>query len=169
MKFTQESGFTECSWWRKEIEGLLWLQIKEFTWSGLLDHPTLPFLVCPFLGLGWHVFWLSRMHTSWPAVWHYRPLDQWWSRFVRAYCDPNIIANNKENSFQKPTVPNNNSSQTLKPLRNPQLRTHTITSSLQLLKLKQSQNIFDYNVFYTWFVIHNTSKIICNKPNIATT
>jgi hypothetical protein len=24
--------------------------------SGLLDHPTLPFLVCPFLGLGWHVF-----------------------------------------------------------------------------------------------------------------
>jgi hypothetical protein len=52
--------------------------------SGLLDHPTLPFLVCPFLGLGWHVFWLSRMHTSWSVVWHYRPFDQWWSRSVRA-------------------------------------------------------------------------------------
>ncbi len=86
-----------------------------------------------------------------------------------AYCDPNIIANNKENSFRKPVVPNNNSSHTLKPLRNPQLHTRTIASSSQLPKLKLSQNISDYNVFYTWFVIHNTSKIICNKPNIATT
>jgi hypothetical protein len=24
--------------------------------SGLLDYPTLPFLMCPFLGLGWHFF-----------------------------------------------------------------------------------------------------------------
>jgi len=66
-----------------------------------------------------------------------------------AYCDPDIIANNKENSFRKFIVPNNNSSQTLKPLRNPQLRTRTIASSSQLPKLKQSQNISDYNVFYT--------------------
>jgi hypothetical protein len=66
-----------------------------------------------------------------------------------AYCDPNIIANNKEISFRKPAVLNNNSSQTLKPLRNPHLRTRTIASSSQLPKLNQSQNISDYNVFYT--------------------
>ncbi len=66
-----------------------------------------------------------------------------------AYCDPNIIANNKEISFRKPAVPNNNSSQTLKPLRNPHLCTRTIASSSQLPKLNQSQNISNYNVFYT--------------------
>ncbi len=66
-----------------------------------------------------------------------------------AYCDPKIIANNKEISFRKPAVPNNNSTQTFKPLRNPHLRTRTIASSSQLPKLKQSQNISDYNVFYT--------------------
>ncbi len=66
----------------------------------------------------------------------------------RAYCDPNIIANNKEINFQKPAVLNNNSSQTLKPLRNPHLRTRTIASSSQLPKLKISQNISNYNVFY---------------------
>jgi hypothetical protein len=66
-----------------------------------------------------------------------------------AYCDPKIITNNKEISFRKPAVLNNNSSQTFKPLRNPHLRTHTIASSSQLPKLKQSQNISDYNVFYT--------------------
>jgi hypothetical protein len=32
----------------------------------------------------WHVFYLSPMYTSWPAVWHYRPFDQCWSRSVRA-------------------------------------------------------------------------------------
>jgi hypothetical protein len=85
------------------------------------------------------------------------------------YCDQNIIANNKENSFWKPAVPNNNSSQTLKPLWNPHLRTRTIASSSQLPKLKQSQNISNYNVFYTWFVIDNTLKIICSKPNIVMT
>ncbi len=86
-----------------------------------------------------------------------------------AYCDPNILANNKEIRFRKPVVPNKNSSQTLKPLRNPHLYTRTIASSSQLPKLNQSQHIFDYNVFYTRFAIHNTSKIIENKPNIATT
>jgi hypothetical protein len=30
------------------------------------------------------------------------------------YCDPNIIANNKERIFRKPAVANHNSSQTLK-------------------------------------------------------
>jgi hypothetical protein len=86
-----------------------------------------------------------------------------------AYCDPNILANNKEIRFQKPVVPNKNSSQTLKPLQNPHLRTRTIASSSQLSKPNQLQNISDYNVFYTQFAIHNTSKIIKNKPNIATT
>jgi hypothetical protein len=86
-----------------------------------------------------------------------------------AYCDPNILANNKEIRFRKPAVPNTNSSQTLKPLRNPHLRTRTIASSLQLPKLNPSQHISDYNVFYTRFAIHSTSKIIENKSNIAKT
>ncbi len=85
------------------------------------------------------------------------------------YCDPNILANNKEIRFWKPAVPNKNSSQTFKPLRNPHLRTRTIASSWQLPKLNPSQHISDYNVFYTRFAIHSTSKIIENKPNIAMT
>ncbi len=48
----------------------------------LLDHLTLRFIVSFFTE--WHVFYLSRMHTSWPTIWHYRPLDQWRSRSVRA-------------------------------------------------------------------------------------
>jgi hypothetical protein len=86
-----------------------------------------------------------------------------------AYCNPNILANNKEIRFRKPAVPNTNSSQTLKPLRNPHLRTRTIASSLQLPKLNPLQHISDYNVFYTRFAIHGTSKIIENKSNIAKT
>jgi hypothetical protein len=54
-------------------------------------------------------------------------------------------------------------------LRNPHLRTRTIASSLQLPKLNPSQHICDYNVFYTRFAIHSTSKIIENKSNIAKT
>jgi hypothetical protein len=38
----------------------------------LLDHLTLRFIVS---FTEWHVFYLLRMHTSWPTVWHYRPLD----------------------------------------------------------------------------------------------
>jgi hypothetical protein len=34
-------------------------------------------------------------------------------------------------------------------LQNPHIRTRTIASSSQLPKLNQSQNISDYNVFYT--------------------
>jgi hypothetical protein len=86
-----------------------------------------------------------------------------------AYCNPNILANNKEIRFRKPVVPNKNSSQTFKPLRNPHIRTRTIASYSQLPKLNQSQHISDHNVFYTQFAIHNTSKLIKNKPNIATT
>jgi hypothetical protein len=45
-----------------------------------------------------------------------------------AYCDPNILANNKEIRFRKPAVPNKNFLQTLKPLRNPHIRTRTIAT-----------------------------------------
>jgi hypothetical protein len=44
------------------------------------------------------------------------------------FCDPNIIANNKERSFRKPVVANHNSSQTLKLLRYHNIRTHTIAT-----------------------------------------
>jgi len=84
-----------------------------------------------------------------------------------AYCDPNNLTNNKKIRFRKPAVPNTNSSQTLKPLRNPHLRTRTIASSSQLPKLNPSQHVSDYNVFYTRFAIHR--KIIENKSNIAET
>ncbi len=80
------------------------------------------------------------------------------------YCDPNIIANNKEKSFWKPTVANHNFSQTLKLLRNHNICTRTIASFSQLPKLIQSQNFSDYNFFYTSFAIPSTSEIICNKP-----
>ncbi len=56
------------------------------------------------------------------------------------FCNPNIIANNKERSFQKPAVANHNSSQTLKLLRYHNIRTRTIASPSQLRNLIQSQN-----------------------------
>jgi hypothetical protein len=56
------------------------------------------------------------------------------------FCDPNIIANNKEKSFQKPAVANHNSSQTLKLLRYHNIRTRIIASPSQLRNLIQSQN-----------------------------
>jgi len=56
------------------------------------------------------------------------------------FCDLNIIANNKERSFQKPTVANHNSSQTFKLLRYHNIRTRTIASPSQLRNLIQSQN-----------------------------
>jgi hypothetical protein len=85
------------------------------------------------------------------------------------FCDPNIIANTKERSFQKPTVANHNSSQTLKLLRYRNIHTHTIASPLQLPNTIQSPNFSNCNYFYTLFVINNASKTICNKPIIATT
>jgi hypothetical protein len=56
------------------------------------------------------------------------------------FCDSNIIANNKERSFQKPAVANHNSSQTLKLLRYHNICTCTIASPSQLRNLIQSQN-----------------------------
>jgi hypothetical protein len=56
------------------------------------------------------------------------------------FCDPNIIANNKERSFQKPAVANHNSSQTLKLLRYHNIRTRIIASPSQVRNLIQSQN-----------------------------
>jgi len=56
------------------------------------------------------------------------------------FCDSNIIANNKERSFQKPAVANHNSSQTLKLLRYHNIRIRTIASPSQLRNLIQSQN-----------------------------
>jgi hypothetical protein len=85
------------------------------------------------------------------------------------FCDPNIIANNKERNFQKPAIANHNSSQTLNLLRYHNIHTRTIASPSQLLNLIKSQNFFDYNCFYTLFVINTTSETICNKPIIATT
>jgi hypothetical protein len=85
------------------------------------------------------------------------------------FCDSNIIANNKERSFQKPDVANHNSSQTLKLLRYHNIRTRTIASPSQLPNLIQSQKISDSNYFYPLFAINITSETICSKPIIATT
>jgi hypothetical protein len=75
----------------------------------------------------------------------------------------------KKKCFRKPIVANHNFSQTLKLLRNHNIRTRTIASSSQLPKLIQSQNFSDYNFFYAPFAIPSTSEIICNKPITATT
>jgi hypothetical protein len=83
------------------------------------------------------------------------------------FCDPHIIANNKERSFWKPAFANHNSSQTLKLLRYHNIRTRTIASPSQLPNLIQSQNFFDYNCFYILFAINITSETICNKPIIV--
>jgi hypothetical protein len=85
------------------------------------------------------------------------------------FCDPNIIANNKERNFWKPAVANHNSSQTLNLLRYHNIRTRTIASPSQLLNLIKSQNFSDYNCFYSLFAINTTSETICNKPITATT
>ncbi len=85
------------------------------------------------------------------------------------FCDPNIIANNKERCFRNPAVANHNSSQILKLLRYHNIRTRTIVSPLQLPNLIQSQNFSDYNCFYPLFAINITSETICNKPITATT
>jgi hypothetical protein len=84
------------------------------------------------------------------------------------FCDPNIIANNKERCFRNPAVANHNSSQTLKLLRYHNIRTRIITSPSQLPNLIQSQNFSDYNCFYPLFAINITSETICSKPITAT-
>ncbi len=85
------------------------------------------------------------------------------------FCEPHIIANNKERSFWKPAFANHNSLQNLKPLQYQNIRTCTIASPSQLPNLKHSQNFSDYNYFYILFAINITSKTICNKPITATT
>ncbi len=84
------------------------------------------------------------------------------------FCDPNIIANNKERCFWNLVVANHNSSQILKLLRYHNIRTRTIASPSQLPNLIQSQNFFDYNCFYPLFAINTTSETICNKPITVT-
>jgi hypothetical protein len=85
------------------------------------------------------------------------------------FCDPNIIANNKERCFQNPAVANHNSSQTLKLLQYHNIRTRIIASPSQLPNLIQSQNFSDYNCFYPLFAINITSETICSKPITTTT
>jgi len=85
------------------------------------------------------------------------------------FCDPHIIANNKERSFRKPAFANHNSSQIVKPLRYYNIRTRTIASASQLSNLIQSQTFYDCNCFYIPFAIDITSETICNKPIAATT
>jgi hypothetical protein len=85
------------------------------------------------------------------------------------FCDPNIIANNKERCFRNPAVANHNSLQTLKLLRYHNISTRTIASPSQLPNLIQSQNFSDYNCFYPLFAINITSETICSKPITATT
>jgi hypothetical protein len=85
------------------------------------------------------------------------------------FCDPNIIAKNKERCFRNPAVANHNSSQTLKLLRYHNIRTRTIASPSQLPNLIQSQNFSDYNCIYPLFVINITSETICSKPITVTT
>ncbi len=84
------------------------------------------------------------------------------------FCNPNIIANNKERCFWNLAVANHNSSQILKLLRYHNIRTRTIASPSQLPNLIQSQNFSDYNCFYPLFAINTTSETICNKPITAT-
>jgi len=72
------------------------------------------------------------------------------------FCDPHIIANNKERSFRKPAFANHNSSQTVKPLRYYNIRTCIIASPSQLPNLIQSQTFYDCNCFYIQFAINIT-------------
>jgi len=72
---------------------------------------------------------------------------KWWTLIFHIhynnrglFCDLNIIANNKERSFQKLAVANHNSLQTLKLLWYHNIRTRTIASPSQLQNLIQSQN-----------------------------
>jgi hypothetical protein len=87
----------------------------------------------------------------------------------RLFCNPHIIANNKERSSQKQEFANHNSSQTLNLLRYNNIRARTIASPSQLPNLIPSQNVSDYNCFYIQFAINITSETICNKPIPATT
>ncbi len=81
------------------------------------------------------------------------------------FCDPNIIANNKEKSFQKPAIVNHNSLQTLKLLRYHNIRTRTIASPSQLRNLIQSQNfpIITASIHCLWLTLHQ--KLFATHPS----
>jgi len=81
------------------------------------------------------------------------------------FCDPHIIANNKEKRFRKPAVANHNSSQTVKPLRYYNIRTRTIASPSQLPNLTQSQKFYDRNCFYIPFAIDINRKLFATNPS----
>jgi hypothetical protein len=86
-------------------------------------------------GVSWEPMWEPIKN---PTFWYHEGMLHYNNRGL--FCDPNIIANNKERSFQKPAVANHNSSQTLKLLRYHNICTRTIASPLQLRNLIQSQN-----------------------------
>jgi hypothetical protein len=72
------------------------------------------------------------------------------------FCDPNIIANNKEKSFWKSTIAKHNSSQTLNLLRYHNIRTRTIASLSQLPNLIKSQTfpIITASIHCLWLTLH---------------
>jgi hypothetical protein len=81
------------------------------------------------------------------------------------FCDLNIIANNKEKSFQKPAVANHNSSQTLKLLRYHNIRTHIVTSPSQLRNLIQSQNFLIVTAFIHCLRLTLHQKLFATHPS----
>jgi len=87
-------------------------------------------------------FFFTECTNSWKYfgyLWIHRFMIHYNNRGL--FCDPHIIANNKERSFWKPAFANHNSSQTLKLLRYHNIHTRTIASPSQLPNLIQSQNL----------------------------
>jgi len=81
------------------------------------------------------------------------------------FCDPNIIANNKERNFQKPAIANHNSSQTLNLLRYHNIRTRTIASPSQLPNLIKSQTflIIIASIHYLRLTVYR--KLFATNPS----
>jgi len=95
-----------------------------------------------------------------------------WSKFcplhynnMGLFCDPNIIANNKEKSFKKPAVANHNSSQTLKLLRYHNIHTRTIATPSQLRNLIQSQNFPIITAFIHYLRLTLHQKLFATHPS----
>jgi hypothetical protein len=105
--------------------------------------------------------WIDILHTPLPNTvaheTHYNNRG--------LFCDPNIIANNKERSFQKPTVANHNSSQTLKLLWYHNIRTRTIASPSQLRNLIQSQNFPIVTAFIHYLRLTLHQKLFTTHPS----
>jgi hypothetical protein len=81
------------------------------------------------------------------------------------FCDPNIIANNKERNFQNPAVTNHNSSQTLNLLRYHNIRTRTIASPSQLPNLIKSQTFPIITVFIHCLQLTLYRKLFATNPS----